>query len=155
VDFFNQNNFGGLGFNGNHDVHVETPEETAARNAGKYFNNLAGNLQNRQNAVWQALNSRCGMASSMGQFGHQDCLSPDDTGQAAGGAMNRLRSQGPLSRRFGGLSSGFPFNWSETPSGNAFSVNDLSVRLYGTPGVTVLTLQQEPKPYCSERANSL
>ncbi|MDR0531384.1 MAG: replication-relaxation family protein [Oscillospiraceae bacterium] len=142
MDNFYQDNLGGFG--GGFDCHVETPEETAARNAGRYFGNLAENLQNRQQAVWQALNSRCGMAASMGQFGFQDCPSPDNAGHAANHAMNRLKSSGPLGRRFGGMGVGFSLNWPEALSGNAFSASDLSIRLYGTPGVTVLNLQQEP-----------
>ena len=108
MDYFNQDNLGGFG--GDFDVHVESTEDKATRTARKQLENLAGHLQNRQQAVMQALNlnTRCGMASgSAGGFGFQDCSFPADMDRAAGMAMNRLKSYGLINHRFGSMNAGF------------------------------------------------
>jgi len=143
VDNFNQDDFG---FGDIINIHLETAEEATARNAGKHFEALADNLKNRQQAVMQSFYGANSTASGpMGHCGFQGFTAPTDDGCVAGQAMNRLKSTGPLGRRFGIRNFGFgSLNCSLTPNSNAFSVSDLTMRLYGTPGIVVLSIQQEP-----------
>ena len=139
MDHFNQNNPDGFG--GDYDIHVETAEETAAR---KQMQNLAGNFQHRHQAVMQALQGCCGGASGPVRLSElQERLSPETTDRAAGMAMNRLRGYGLINRRFSGINFG-SLDWPLATPGSVFSSRDLSIRLYGTPGVAVLSMQYEP-----------
>jgi hypothetical protein len=97
--------------------HVETPEETAARLSRKQLEQMADNLQPRQQAILQALQHARYMSSGqVAEFGFGDAASQSAAQRAANRTLNHLQDNGlvsSLGRRVGGVragSSGYVWN---------------------------------------------
>ena len=122
---YNFNNPDGFG-SFDDKYHVETPEETAARISRRQLENMAVDLQGRDQAILQALESSRYMTS--GQISRQhfeaDHANPSAAQRAANRAMHRLQDYGlisSLNRRVGGVKGGSAgYVWGLTPPGVRF-----------------------------------
>jgi len=108
---YNPDGFGNDDETFNNNIHVETPEETAARLSRKQLEQLAVDLQGRDQAILQALQNSRFMTS--GQVSRQhfeaDHANPSAAQRAANRAMNRLQNHGlitSLNRKVGGVNGG-------------------------------------------------
>jgi hypothetical protein len=124
----NNGGFGGADFGGDfydpsdEKIHVETPDETAARVSRKQLEQLAGNLQDREHAILQALQHTRYMSSGqVAEFGFSDAASQSAAQRAANRALNHLQDSGLISslgRRVGGVRAGSSsYVWSLTNPG--------------------------------------
>ena len=123
---YNPDEFGKDNESLDNNIHVETPEETAARMSRRQLEQFAVDLHGRDQAILQALQNSRFMTS--GQVSRQhfeaDHANPSAAQRAANRAMNRLQNYRlitSLNRRVGGVNGGSSgFVWSLTPPGARF-----------------------------------
>ena len=119
-NFDNNNDFGG--FDG---IHVETPEETAARISRRQLEGLTGNLHEREQAILQALGDcRYMTTGQISQIHFGGAATDGAAARAANRAVHRLEDHGlisSLNRRIGGARAGSSsYVWSLTNPGLRF-----------------------------------
>lgn len=107
------------------DIHVETPEETAARISRRQLEDLTGNLRNREQAILQALGDcRYMTTGQISQMHFGDAPSDSAAIRAANRTVHRLEDHGlisSLNRRVGGARAGSSsYVWSLTNPGLRF-----------------------------------
>jgi len=164
--------------------HVETPEETAARVSSRQLENMAVDMQGRDQAILQTLRScRYMTTGQVADFGFADHANPSAAQRAANRTMNRLREMGltsTLDRRIGGVRAGSSsLVWGLTNPGfrlanlgqdnpvrlrnfepsqqflkHTLGVSGLYTQLLGLPGITVVDAQFEPSCWRSYDNNA-
>jgi ribosomal protein S11 len=123
---YSNNNGGGFGADfpdfSDDKIHVETAEETAARISRKQLEQLAGNLEDRQHAILQAMqHTRFMTSGQVADFGFGDAATPSAAQRAANRTLHHLQDNGLISsleRRVGGARAGSSsFVWGLTNPG--------------------------------------